>query len=392
METIEELRRLRGLRGFTMMHRGPPRRQFKVCLIGEGFVGKTSVRRKYLGEGFKRSYLPTLGVDFAHKTMTFDNIPTTLVIWDIAGQSQFQNLRKRYYEGCSGIILVYSVIDRQSFENASKWLVEAHDYSEGLPPLIIAANKIDLRASLSSEETVSSEEGRTFTENIGKKLNTNAIFIETSALTGENIDDAFAGLTEMMLDKAMKRQRPVEQVEMSSPASASETSTQGASQSSQPAEAGAVVTSASTATFQRQADITPTAEIDPVVSLPLDSPHLQEDVIGQEMTKLVNLRADLKRIEDELASVTTEVETSLLNLRNTIHVKRIMYEHLKKQLNDTRKEWADAYEEYQRTEQRKKHEVDTRIREIEHIRKNIENIGRIIRTRVRDLDMKKMSE
>ncbi len=371
-----------------MMQRRTPRRQFKVCLIGEGFVGKTSVRRKYLGEGFKRSYLPTLGVDFAHKTMTFDNIPTTLVIWDIAGQAQFQNLRKRYYEGCSGIILVYSVMDRQSFENASKWLVEAHDYTEGLPPLIIAGNKIDLRTSHSSDEVVSTEEGRAFTEDIGRRLNTNVIFIETSALTGENIDDAFARLTEMMLDKAMKRHRPAAEVQATGP----ETITQETSQASRPAEAGAVVTSASTATFQRQVDVTPTAEIDPVVSLPLDSPHLQEDLIAQEMTKLVKLRADLKRIEDELASETTEVETSLLNLRNTIHVKRIMYEHLKKQLNDTRKEWADAYEEYQQTEQRKKEELSKRTKEIEHIRKNIENIGKIVRTRVSDLDMKKMRE
>ena len=375
-----------------MMHRSPPRRQFKVCLIGEGFVGKTSVRRKYLGEGFKRSYLPTLGVDFAHKTMTFDNIPTTLVIWDIAGQSQFDGLRKRYYEGCSGIILVYSVIDRLSFENASKWLVEAHDYTAGLPPLIIAGNKIDLRSGRSSEEVVSTEEGRTFTENIGEKLNTNAIFIETSALTGENIDDAFAKLTEMMLDKAMKRGRPVQEVAATGPESADATPSQEMTTSTQPAEAGAVVTSASTATFHRQEDVTPVADIDPVTALPLDSPRLQEDLIGQEMTQLVNLRAELKKIEDDLASVTTEMETSLLNLRNTIHVKRIMYEHLKKQLNDTRKEWADAYEEYQKTEQRKKYVIETRAKEIEHLRKNIENIGKVIRTRVSELDMKKMRE
>ena len=102
--------------------------QFKVCLIGDGYVGKTSVRRKYIGEGFRSNYIPTLGVDFAQKYTTTKDGKTRLVIWDIAGQTQFQGLRKRYYEGCSGLVLVYSVVDRISFDNASKWLVEAHGF------------------------------------------------------------------------------------------------------------------------------------------------------------------------------------------------------------------------------------------------------------------------
>ena len=127
--------------------RGSLRRQFKICLVGEGFVGKTSIRRKYLGIGFKRNYIPTLGVDFAQKTISFHGIPTNLIIWDIAGQSQFENLRKRYYDGASGIILVYSTIDKASFENAPRWLVEAHAHVGSLPPIIIVGNKIDLRPS-----------------------------------------------------------------------------------------------------------------------------------------------------------------------------------------------------------------------------------------------------
>ena len=60
--------------------------QFKICLIGDGFVGKTSIRRKYLKGGFKRSYIPTLGVDFAQKTLKYEGRHTNLVIWDIAGR------------------------------------------------------------------------------------------------------------------------------------------------------------------------------------------------------------------------------------------------------------------------------------------------------------------
>ena len=128
--------------------------QFKVCLIGDGYVGKTSIRRKYLGKVFKTNYIPTLGVDFAQKTLDYDGGSVLLVIWDIAGQPLFQGLRRRYYDGCSGMILTYSVDDRESFDHASRWLVEAHGFLGYLPPLIIAANKIDLRPGLAPEESV----------------------------------------------------------------------------------------------------------------------------------------------------------------------------------------------------------------------------------------------
>ncbi|MCK5239605.1 MAG: GTP-binding protein, partial [Candidatus Thorarchaeota archaeon] len=157
--------------------RGTLRRQFKICLIGDGYVGKTSIRLKYLKGGFKRSYIPTLGVDFAQKSVQYDGIPTNMVIWDIAGQSLFENLRKRYYDGSSGIILVYSVVDKVAFENASKWLVEAHRYARKLPPLIIIGNKIDLRPGQSREDTVSTEEGREFAQRISERLNTRSVFI-----------------------------------------------------------------------------------------------------------------------------------------------------------------------------------------------------------------------
>ena len=184
-----------------MTSRSTIRRQFKICLIGDGYVGKTSIRRTYLREGFKKSYIPTLGVDFAQKTLEYEGIPTNLVIWDIAGQPAYAGLRKRYYEGASGIILVYSVVDRTSFDNASKWLVEAHGFMQNLPPLIIAANKIDLSATHPKDETVSPEEGKEFARAFSEKLNTEVYFIETSALKGINIDEAFYELIKMILDE-----------------------------------------------------------------------------------------------------------------------------------------------------------------------------------------------
>jgi hypothetical protein len=133
-------------------------------------------------------------------------------------------------------------------------------------------------------------------------------------------------------------------------------------------------------------------EIDPVTSLAKDSAYLREDRIGEEMAKLLDLRAKLKTAEEELANVISELETNLLNLRNVVHVKKIMYEHLKKELETTRKEWAEAYNEYLNTDQRRKSELEERSRIIEEIRKGIEEIGKIVRSQVSDMELKRFTE
>ncbi|TFF93660.1 GTP-binding protein, partial [Candidatus Thorarchaeota archaeon] len=356
------------------MRRGP-RRQFKVCLIGDGYVGKTSIRQEYLGKGFKASYIPTLGVDFAQKSLVYDDVETQLVIWDIAGQPLFQSLRKRYYQGCGGLILVYSVVDRTSFDNASKWLVEAYGFMGELPPLIVAGNKIDLRPNRPPEETVTPEEGQVFTEKFSAKLNTPAIFIETSALTGENIDDAFQELTGMMVERALERIRAKREGEIEKTPTAEPSTVEPTPASSPVRRATSSITNSASAEVS----------FDPVTSLGSDSPHLQEEQIGKHMSRLLDLRNELKEAEEELADITSQYETRLLELRNVVHVKKLMYEHLQTQIKETRQEWADAYEDYVETEERKKKEITRRGQQIEDIRKEIERVGKTIRSRVGDL-------
>ncbi len=320
--------------------------QFKICLIGDGYVGKTSIRRKYIGEGFRSNYIPTLGVDFAQKITTTKDGNTRLVIWDIAGQSQFQSLRKRYYEGCSGLILVYSVVDRESFDNASKWLVEAHGYIQKFPVLIIVAINIDLRAYYPKEDIVSYEEGEEFTKMFSEKLNTPSIFIETSALTGVNIDEAFDRLTSMMIHPEV-----AEPVDSTQEQSIPETETIPASEPSSTIESNV------------------TASVENSSSISIQEPQVEED-----MTELVDLRVKLKRAEQDLRDFSLEIETNLLNLKNTVYVKKIMYEHLRKQLSQTRQEWADAYDEHVVLDKRKKDELEKIFSQIENIRKKIETI------------------
>lgn len=190
----------------------PGDRTYKLVLIGDGAVGKTSIRERYLGKGFKRSQLATIGVDFAQKFTTHEGVNVRHIIWDLAGQPSYASVRRHYYQGSSGILLVYSVVERDSFDNATKWLVEAHKHLrgaewsgwEGLPTAVIG-NKIDLRESGEFEDIVTTEEGQVFTEYFSERLDAPVLYKETSALTGENIDEAFSELTGLMFEADEKR-------------------------------------------------------------------------------------------------------------------------------------------------------------------------------------------
>ncbi len=177
---------------------------YKAVLIGDGAVGKTSIRRNYLGEDFIEGHLATIGVDLATKKVLFNQEVIKFILWDLAGQPTFEKVRGHYYHGSNGIILVYSVIDRKSFDNASKWLVEAFRNMGKLPPTIIVGNKIDIRSSYPPSQQVTTEEGQRFTEHFMEKLQVPAVFMETSAKTGERVKDAFNELLRMMSEAEKK--------------------------------------------------------------------------------------------------------------------------------------------------------------------------------------------
>jgi small GTP-binding protein len=178
---------------------------FKAVLVGDGAVGKTSIRRNYLGKGFISSHLATIGVDFAQKYVNIDNHTVRLVIWDLAGQTGFERVRRHYYQGCSALILVYSVVNRETYDNLTWWLVEAFKYNNAIPPTLILGNKIDLRNSELLRHEVSTQEGLEFRDTFMERLEVPAVFYETSAKTGENVQEAFADLTRLLLTGDVKR-------------------------------------------------------------------------------------------------------------------------------------------------------------------------------------------
>ncbi len=179
---------------------------FKVALIGDAAVGKTSIRRKYLGKSFISSHIATIGVDFAQKTVRVDDQPVQLVIWDLAGQDGYGKVRKHYYQGCSALIMVYDITNRTSFDNTSAWLAESYKHAEEIIPIAVLANKADLRTPDNTIDLVSYDEGAAFTKALRENLDVPTIFFETSAKNGENIQESFTELTRILIARYQTEQ------------------------------------------------------------------------------------------------------------------------------------------------------------------------------------------
>ena len=178
----------------------------KVILIGDGAVGKTSIRRRYLGEGFRDDYQMTIGADLAAKTsdMVYSGgKQIKYLIWDLAGQPRFNNVRKAYYSASVGALLVFDVTRPESFQNIPKWLNELwRNNGHGPVPLVVLGNKIDL--SEVGIPSVSETKAKAFVDRLSQIAEQyrgfKIYFLSTSAKTGQNIEQAFELLGEAIID------------------------------------------------------------------------------------------------------------------------------------------------------------------------------------------------
>ena len=97
---------------------------FKVLLIGNSSVGKSSLLLRFVDNQWNDLFVPTIGVDFKIRTMEIDNKNVKLQIWDTAGQERFKNITASYYRGAHGIFVVYDISDNESFKNINNWMNE----------------------------------------------------------------------------------------------------------------------------------------------------------------------------------------------------------------------------------------------------------------------------
>ena len=162
--------------------RKPEDYQFKISLCGDAEVGKTSIVLKYTNKAFRRSYLPTLGVNVSSKLARTEEKIIKLIIWDIAGQSKFEKMRGDFYQGSKCLLLVFDICNLKSFESIRGWYEDIQNNLKELFDIgYIIGNKAD------------KGELREVTKEAAFKLanDLNLRYIETSALNGTNVDELF---------------------------------------------------------------------------------------------------------------------------------------------------------------------------------------------------------
>eukprot|EP00761_Pharyngomonas_kirbyi_P008402 gb/GECH01008413.1/.p1 GENE.gb/GECH01008413.1/~~gb/GECH01008413.1/.p1 ORF type:complete len:202 (+),score=44.77 gb/GECH01008413.1/:1-606(+) len=157
---------------------------FKLLLIGDSGVGKSSLVLRFSDGTFSDSYVSTLGVDFKIRTLVLDGKKFKLQIWDTAGQERFKTITTAYYRGAHGVIIVYDITSRKSFNNVSMWLNQIDkDAAESIAKLLIG-NKSDLE----DQRAVSTADGTEMARSL------QIPFIESSAKLSTNVDEAFTKL------------------------------------------------------------------------------------------------------------------------------------------------------------------------------------------------------
>ena len=165
--------------------------KYKMILFGAEGVGKTSLVNRFVNDKFDANYTSTLGYNVYEKIICLDRFRISLMIFDFGGQEQFKGLRMKMSEGADTAFLVFDVCDKDSFNKLSEWKFELFDVAGDIP-YILVGNKIDL----TQERQVLREEGEKLSKTFGA-----ISFIETSAKTGEFVEDAFSLLARLTLKK-----------------------------------------------------------------------------------------------------------------------------------------------------------------------------------------------
>ena len=154
---------------------------FKIILIGDSSVVKTNIMNKYLKNQFKEDSRATVGVEFGSKQFVIDNRKIKAQIWDTAGQERYRAVTNAYYKGAKGAFIVYDITRKDSFDSVDRWVSDIISACDKNLTIILIGNKSDLE----EQRQVSKEQGAE------KAKSFQLAFLETSALSGENLEKGF---------------------------------------------------------------------------------------------------------------------------------------------------------------------------------------------------------
>jgi Ras-related protein Rab-1A len=167
----------------------------KVLMVGNSAVGKTSIMVRYLDDFYVENFLPTVGIDFKTKVVGYSGQNLKLNLWDTAGQEKFRTLTTSYYKGANAVIFVYDITDRSSFSQLRDWILETKKYVGNDYIGIITGNKLDLE----EKRVVQTNELLLLAEDLEMPI------FEVSAKTGDNINEMFETVVDLIMTEEMKR-------------------------------------------------------------------------------------------------------------------------------------------------------------------------------------------
>lgn len=170
----------------------------KFIIVGDANVGKSCLLLRFIDNKYRDNHDITIGVEFGMKIIKLDDKLIKLQIWDTAGQEAFRSIIRCYYRNSAGVILVYDITNRQSFNNVKFWLNEIKTYTSENTSIILVGNKCDLDTSFTDNISL-----REVAENEGKELANeyNLLFVESSAKNSHNIDNIFTILSNNIINK-----------------------------------------------------------------------------------------------------------------------------------------------------------------------------------------------
>ncbi len=157
---------------------------FKIVVIGDPAVGKTSLIRRFSENKFDTSYLPTIGADFNLKVIELPDAQVIMTVWDIGGHDRFQSIRSFYYSGAHGGIIAFDLTRKETFDNVKKWVTDILTGAGEKIPLVLMCNKSDL----TNQIVVNEEEIKKLVDELG------ITYFMTSAKSGLNVQDTFQKL------------------------------------------------------------------------------------------------------------------------------------------------------------------------------------------------------
>lgn len=156
----------------------------KLLMLGDTGVGKTCLLLRYAFDSFSPTFITTIGIDFKIKEVELDGLRIKLQIWDTAGQERFRTITVSYFKGAHGILLVYDVSERDSFENIQHWVHQIRENADERVRLVLVGNKCDREES----RVVSTKEGQDLAKQYGVS------FFETSAKDNLNVDECYTAI------------------------------------------------------------------------------------------------------------------------------------------------------------------------------------------------------